>query len=231
MRIHYLQHVPFEEPGIIKDWAISKGYQFTGTKFFKDEELPALDEIDWLVIMGGPMSIYDEIIYTWLSKEKAFVKNAIEKGKTVIGICLGAQIIADVLGASVYKNNHKEIGWFPVKKIITGEKNIFSGLPEEFLAFHWHGETFDIPGQAIHLASSEPCKNQAFIYNNNVLGLQFHMEMKIENVRLIVENCSEEIVTGKYIQTTEEILSQNEQIFMNQHVLFENILNYLELPK
>jgi GMP synthase (glutamine-hydrolysing) len=146
MRIHYLQHVPFEEPGFFKEWSEAKDYQFTGTKFFEDDTLPALDDIDWLIIMGGPMSIYDEIIYPWLTKEKAYVKAAIEKGKTVIGVCLGAQIIADVLGASVYKNNYKEIGWFPVKKIISEEKNIFSDLPEEFLAFHWHGETFDLPG-------------------------------------------------------------------------------------
>ena len=218
MRIHYLQHVPFEGPGIIKNWIESKNYQLTNTKFFENDILPEVEEIDWLIIMGGPMSVKDEEEYAWLKKEKTFIKKAIKSEKIVIGICLGAQLIADVLGSKIYRNDNKEIGWFPVKKVHNnGEHDVFNNLPEEFLAFHWHGETFDMPEGAVHLAFSEACKNQAFLYNNKVLGLQFHLEVAKESILALIQNCKDELVPGKFIQSAEQMVSysDNEFIMLN----------------
>ena len=112
MNIHCIQHVPFENPGSIGDWIKHKGYRLSTTRLYGGESLPDIDPIDWVIIMGGPMGIYDEDKYPWLKEEKVFIKNALDKGKVVIGICLGAQLIAGVLGAKIYKNRYREIGYF-----------------------------------------------------------------------------------------------------------------------
>ena len=115
MRIHYFQHVPFEGLGSIEDWIRSEGYDLFSTRFYRNDPLPELDRIDWLIVMGGPMGANDDHIYPWLAAEKKFIGEAIKKGVRILGICLGAQLIASVLGARVYPNAHKEIGWFHVR--------------------------------------------------------------------------------------------------------------------
>lgn len=208
MHIHYLQHVPFEGLGSIETWATEHHHSLSATRFYQKEPLPGLAEFDWLIVLGGPMNIYEEDKYNWLRSEKLFIKEAITANKTVIGICLGAQLIADVLGAKVYKGEYKEIGWFPIE--LTEEAHsypVFADLPQQFTVFHWHGDTFDLPPGANHLAQSEGCPNQAFIYNHKVLGLQFHLESTPETVAQIIDNCRSEIVPGKYIQSPPEILA------------------------
>lgn len=206
MNIHYLQHVPFEDIGSIDAWARKEKHIVTGTHFFKKPAMPEIESIDALVVMGGPMNVYEEKEYPWLTVEKKYIEQAIKKNKSVIGICLGAQLISDVLGAKVYKNPHKEIGWFPVTKIPQAEKiPHVSALPRQFTAFHWHGDTFDVPKGAVLVASSKACVNQAFIYKEKVLGLQFHLEITAEGVRRLLKNCSDEIKDGEYIQSKEEI--------------------------
>src|SRR5665213_1473810 len=115
LRIHYFQHVHFEGPGNIEEWCNKHGHSLTATKFYEDFKLPSLTDIDWLVIMGGPMSVNDEEEITWLAAEKQFIQKAIQAEKTIIGICLGAQLLADVMGSKVYQNTYKEIGWFPIE--------------------------------------------------------------------------------------------------------------------
>lgn len=137
LRIHYFQHVAFEGLGCIEAWAFEKDYVRTRTKFYETYRLPEITTIDWLIIMGGPMSVHDEEGHPWLNEEKAFIKQAIEAGKTVIGICLGAQLIANVLGANVYPNRHKEIGWFDVTKTAQGKENyLVKDIESSFTAFH-----------------------------------------------------------------------------------------------
>ena len=104
MKIHYFQHVPFEGLGNIEDWIKSKGHTLSSTHFFKNDTLPQLSEIDWLIVMGGPMNVYEENLYPWLAAEKKFIAKAINEGLRVLGICLGAQLIAAALGAKVYPN-------------------------------------------------------------------------------------------------------------------------------
>ncbi|MCP4131494.1 MAG: type 1 glutamine amidotransferase [bacterium] len=197
-KIHYIQHVPFEDPACILDWAAKNDCEIQGTALYNGESLPEAMDFDLLLIMGGPMSIHDEEEYPWLKQEKMFVKKAIRENKKVIGICLGAQLIAQVLGAKVFQNQHREIGWFPV----TSREKFF---PETFYAFHWHGETFDIPEGAVHLAENEACTSQAFIYENRVLALQFHLESTGESVEKLLSHCSNELDNSKYVQSPEEI--------------------------
>lgn len=207
MRLHYLQHVPFEDLARIEDWARDRGHEVYRTLLFGGQELPGIDDFDWLVIMGGPMNIYEEDKYPWLAREKGFIREAISSNKIVLGICLGGQLIADVLGGKVRKNPYSEIGWYPVKLTPEGrESRILGVLPNSFMAFHWHGDTFEIPPQAIRAAESEACANQAFAFGK-AIGLQFHLESSMDSIDHLIKNCGDELVDGSYIQSPEEILS------------------------
>ncbi|ARV60559.1 amidotransferase [Nostocales cyanobacterium HT-58-2] len=226
MRIHYLQHVRFEGLGSIEQWAIEQGKIISATKFYNGDTLPSVDDIDWVIVMGGPMNIYEDDKYPWLTSEKKFIAEAIQKNKVVIGICLGSQLIADVLGSKVYKGQEKEIGWYPIQLTTEAKKSpVFEPLPESFTVFHWHGDTFDLPPGAIRLAYSEVCSNQAFIYGEKVLGLQFHLESTKDSVYQMIENCASEIVVGKYIQKPEEMLAQDDY-FIKINTAMCKILEY-----
>lgn len=221
LNIHYFQHVSFEGLGGIEEWITQKKHNLSSTRFYEDGVLPVLADIDWLIIMGGPMSVNDEKKYPWLTSEIQFIKNAILSGKTVIGICLGSQLIAKALGARVYKNLKKEIGWFNIR--LTPEaKNTkhFLDFKKEEKVFHWHGDTFDIPNDAILMASSEVCMNQAFILNNKVLALQFHLETTKESLEEMIKNGRDELVESEYIQTDETQLINEDLINHNNELLF-----------
>ncbi|MEH1901235.1 MAG: type 1 glutamine amidotransferase [Nostoc sp.] len=226
MRIHYLQHVPFEGLASIEQWLTKKDHILSATKFYNGDTLPSVDDLDWVIVMGGPMNIYEDDKYPWLTWEKHFIKEAINKNKIVIGICLGSQIIADVLGSKVYKGQEKEIGWYPIK-VTTEAQNypVFASFLASFTVFHWHGDTFDLPPGAVQLAYSEVCANQAFIYADRVLGLQFHLESTQDSVRQIIENCASELVTGKYIQKPEEMLARDDD-FSKINTAMYKILDY-----
>ena len=203
MRIAVLQHVPFEGPAAIADWAAARGFDVAVRHLYRGDPLPELSEFDMLVVMGGPMSANDEAALAWLAPEIARVGEAIASEKLVLGVCLGAQIIAKSLGAKVYKGRHKEIGWFPVQA--EAAHPLFAGLPSDFVAFHWHGETFDLPEKAVRLASTAATPNQAFAVGAKVLGLQFHMEATKESVEALLENASGEIGDGPYEQKPDAI--------------------------
>ena len=208
LNIHYFQHVPFEGLACIENWVFARNHVLSCTRFYEEHTLPDLDKIDWLIVMGGPMGVYDEALFPWLVVEKDFISKAIAKGKMVLGICLGAQLIAENLGAKVYPNTQKEIGWFPIRLTEAATRlNMFDGFASEFSVFHWHGDTFDLPGGATLLAESTACKNQAFIYKEKVLGLQFHFEVDALAVAGMVDGADAELVKGLYVQTADEILS------------------------
>jgi GMP synthase-like glutamine amidotransferase len=208
MKIDVLQHVLYEGPGAISEWAQSQGHEIRITEVYQ-ADLPAVDGIEFLVILGGPMNVHQEADYPWLAKERAFIKAAIEKGKVVLGICLGAQLLADALGGKVTKGEHVEIGWFPVEITDDGhELELMDGFPTRFIALHWHGDTFSIPPDSVHFASSTACKHQAFAYDEGrVVGLQFHCEETRESLALLMENAAADLVQGEWIETPKELLA------------------------
>lgn len=198
---HILQHVDFEYPGYILDWLQDKQHAVSYTRFYDDTFLPDVSVLDALIVMGGPMSAYDDDKYEWLKTEKSFIKECIARKKKVLGICLGSQILASVLGARVYPNAHKEIGFMPIKF----KKSALFGNVDEQTVFHWHGDTYDLPVGAELLASTDVTPNQAFIYKEHVLALQFHMEVTPVLLEAMINNGKNELKEGKYIQTDTEI--------------------------
>jgi GMP synthase (glutamine-hydrolysing) len=228
INIHAFQHVPFEGLSSIAEWIYTNGHTLSETKFFQNDPIPNVDAIDWLVVMGGPMGVHDEARYPWLVEEKRFIETAIKHEKTVIGICLGAQLIADVLGARVYPNQHKEIGWFPVEITEEGQASpLFRFLPKMFDVFHWHGDMFDIAQGSTLIARSEACPNQAFFYHDHVLGFQFHLEMNQQSIEAIIEHCADELVEGPYIQQAEEMLNHQDDVMLVNSAMNE-ILSRLQ---
>lgn len=226
MRAHYLQHVPFEGLGSIELWLQDTGYEISNTQFFNSGVLPDIEDIDLLVVMGGPMSVNDETGHPWLVEEKRFIKSTIEAGKSVLGICLGAQLIANSMGSNVFSNAEKEIGWFPVESVEAQSSSIFR-FPEVTEVFHWHGETFSLPVGAVQIAKSKGCENQAFQLGSNVVGLQFHLETTTTSAKAIVENCRDELVEGKYIQSEAEILAAPEERYSSINSLMASILSHI----
>lgn len=237
-RAHFIQHVPFEGLGYIEQCLIQRNYEITCTALYESADFPAKDDIDLLIIMGGPMSVNDEADYAWLAAEKAFIKQVVEAGIPTLGICLGAQLIANTFGANIYPNTVsgvkvKEIGWLPVEGVEQADKQNFQ-FPAQCNVFQWHGETFDLPQQATLLAKSAVCTNQAFQLGS-AIGLQFHLETTPESAEAIVEHCGDELmidatdqsVSGEFIQSKEKILSATKADYESMNHLMDNVLSYL----
>ncbi len=171
------------------------------------------------------MSVNDESTLPWLLSEKRFVRSAVERGIPVLGVCLGAQLVASALGARVYRNPQKEIGWFPIEATLN-TTNTFR-FPEKCIVFHWHGETFDLPSGAVRLAKSVTCENQAFQIAQHVIGLQFHLETTPESARALLDNCSDELVPGPYVQTESELREVPSAAYVEINSLMSKVLAYL----
>ncbi len=229
MRVHVLQHVPFEDVGSMSGWLEARRARLTCTRFFEDPVLPPLEGIDLMIAMGGPMSLNDEDALPWLRPEKALIRQAVERGLAVVGICLGAQLIASALGARVYPNARKEIGWFPVHAV-PGPAGVFS-FPETCRVFHWHGETFTLPAGAVHLARSTACENQAFQIGPRAVGLQFHLETTPESARSLLAHCRNELSPGPFVQTETEMLAVTEETYRSVNHLMDRLLDYVTRPR
>ncbi len=206
---YILQHVPFEKPGILEQLNAKIIKMYEG-----DYSLPKAADVELLIILGGPMGVHDN--YDWLIAEKKLIAEVIVLQKPILGICLGAQLIAQALRANVYPNkNGKEVGFKEVKKQV----NDYSFLPTELEVLHWHGDTFDLPDKAIRLYSSDACPNQAFVYQEKVIGLQFHMETTAATLNGLVESDSRYIKGNIFGYSKEEILktkiaAQNESVLL-----------------
>lgn len=228
MNVHYFQHVSFEGPGYIATWLSEQGHNITATFFFEEHyQLPDLSAIDALIVMGGPMSVYDDHLYPWLQEEKAFIEDAMQAGKKVLGICLGAQLTALCLGAFVPTALQKEIGWYNVQvapEAIKAAPHISALLAEQPVVFHWHGDKFDIPYGGYELAFSAANSNQGFVFKDHVLGLQFHLELTTDNLDQMLEHGRHELLEGTYIQP-EETIRASAYLIADNNKLMGNILD------
>jgi GMP synthase-like glutamine amidotransferase len=226
VRAHYLQHEPQEGLGSIGGWLAQRDFAIRGTMLHENEPLPRVSDFDLLIIMGGGMSANDDDRLPWLRGEKQLLRAALDADKKVLGICLGAQLISAALGSPDYGNAHKEIGWHPIRDVATGADKVFR-FPSACEAFHWHGETFDLPKDAVHLAESEACRNQAFQIGRQVIGLQFHLETTPETARQFVSTGRPDLAPGPYVQTEEEILSAPPEKYRELNKLMAGVLSHL----
>jgi GMP synthase-like glutamine amidotransferase len=227
-RLHSLQHVSFEDIGSIAEWALGRKMDIRRTKLWEGEELPDLGDFDWLVVLGGPMNADEESHYPWMQAEKELILRAILGGKYVMGICLGAQLMARVLGARVESNPDKEIGWFPVTLTEAGRQSrFFAGFPERWTAVHWHGDCFQIPAGCRCLLSSEACDHQAFAYSDKVLGVQCHFEYTRSGMDRMVEYCGHEVAPGKFVQPLNEMTKNDDEYFRLRDHLWRLLENYI----
>jgi len=178
MSIAVIRHVPFEDIGRIGEAVRAEALE---VRYFDPGDAPDPLAYQALIVMGGPMSANDDL--PWIAAEIGCIRRAIDAGRPVLGVCLGAQMIARALGARVYRNPRKEIGWYPIHWTDTGATDpLFRGLPNPLPVFHWHGETFDLPAGAEWLAYSEACRHQAFRWSSHVYALQFHVEVTPEMI-------------------------------------------------
>lgn len=192
MHVHYLQHAVFEGLGSIAAWLEERGHSATAVHLYRGDPLPAPDAVEWLIVMGGPMGVYDDGDCPWLAAEREFIAGAIAGGRRVLGVCLGAQLMAAALGARVSSGACREIGWHSVYLTPEGRRSaLFEGLPDAFEAFHWHSDSFAIPARALHAAYSRACAHQALVYGPRALGLQFHLETTAAAARDMLVNCGD----------------------------------------
>lgn len=227
LNVQCFMHVPCEGPGVIAGWAREKGHDLRFTRMYNNEPLPVAGAVDLAVIMGGPMNVYDYHVYPWMEDEIKWVERFIGTGKPVLGICLGAQLIAAALDAEVVPGKEKEIGWHTVEFLpALGDFRIWRSLPASRKAFHWHGDTFTIPVGATRIASSRAFPNQGFIFGRQVIALQFHLEVTPEDVAGMVSHFREDLTPAPHVQTAREILAEKKHYRENQELMFR-LLDYL----
>jgi GMP synthase-like glutamine amidotransferase len=224
MHILCLQHVPFETPSTIADWAIARRHALRIELMGEAVRLPRLADVDMLVLMGGPMSVHDTATLPWLEDEKQYLRRALALGKRVLGVCLGAQLIADALGAPVTRNRYREIGWFPLQRSEGLPDHLAALLPRSMNAFHWHGETFALPPGAVRLASSAACANQLFVIGDTVLGMQCHLEVTPEDAGELADACADELIDAPYVQDMKTITGQPQR-FASANVALVKMLD------
>jgi GMP synthase-like glutamine amidotransferase len=187
--------------------------------------LPELQSLDCLVVMGGPMSAWEEDRYRWLRAEKRLIESMIREDKPVLGICLGAQLVAQVLGARAYRGDIPEIGWFAVQATReSADHPVGRCLPDAFETFLWHADSFDLPEGAVHLARSTVFEHQAFAYGS-ALALQFHLEARPDWVGRIAARDARQLVPGPSVQGLERILSAPPAVYRDNNRLMDRLLD------
>lgn len=222
MRVRIIQHVAHEGPGSVVAWCAERAAEVAYSRLWESTVLPGIDDFDVLVVLGGPMSVNDEATLPWLTAEKQLIADAVAAGRSVLGICLGAQLIAAALGAKVYVNAEPEIGWHVVRAV-SGPATPFS-WPRRLVVFHWHGETFDLPPKATLLASSFACFHQAFCVGQRVVGLQFHPEATRDSVAALVTAGGHDLPAGDFVQSPAAMLAGSDEAYEQGQQLLRSVL-------
>lgn len=236
LRVHYFQHIAGEGFGSCYDYFKQHHAQISATEFFalpvdfslEIEALPNIEDVDLLMIMGGTMSVNDEANYPWLKIEKRWLRRYLATGKPVIGLCLGGQLIANALGASVSKNRFQELGWTTVRRVPYTPKECFQ-VPDEIQVMQWHSETFEIPKGAIHLAENAVCRNQMYQIGSNVLGFQFHPEITPHALHLLLDTEEEGVAFKKspYVQSFDELKKTTKEHYRLGNQLLNRAIDYV----
>lgn len=225
MRIQFILHAEFESPGVIADWVDQKGFEAHYCRPFAEESIPDVNEFDWLVVMGGPQSPLELELYPYLKGEMELIEHTLSTNKPILGICLGAQLIGEVLGAPTERSPHKEVGIFPIQLTEEGQKDpLFQGFPAEFPVVHWHNDMPGLTQEARVLALSQGCPRQIIKYTNQVYAFQCHLEPTQQDIAGMIKHCESDLVHGKYVQSKQDLLAGD---FSSINSLMHSILDGL----
>lgn len=235
--VHYFQHIEGEDLGSCEEYLIQHyRAKITTTAFYalppntvlEFDALPEIEDVDLLIVMGGTMSANDEKVFPWLRTEIAWIKDYINAGKPIIGLCLGAQLIAKSLGATVKTNPEKERGWRDVYATSPKSSDCFA-IPQTIRVLQWHSETFTLPEHAIHLAQNEVCQNQIFQYHKNVIGFQFHPEVTTTTLQMFFDSLHEDIAKyqGPFVEPIEKTLNVAPEQYHAGQTLLNRAIDYV----
>jgi GMP synthase (glutamine-hydrolysing) len=216
MRLHIIMHESFEAPGAIELWAREREHEISYTRLYNGDTLPAECDFDFLVIMGGPQSpktTTDECLHFDAPRETVLIQKAVNEGKIVLGVCLGAQMLGDAMGGHFEHSPEREIGAFPLTLTEDGKQDpLFSEFPEKFVVGHWHGDMPGLTPDSKILAKSEGCPRQIVRYKPKVYGFQCHAELTPKDIEALIENSTEELEKYKdlpYVQSPEQLRSND----------------------
>ncbi|MCF6096939.1 type 1 glutamine amidotransferase [Thermovorax subterraneus] len=233
MQVLVIQNVAQEGPGIITEIFLKKGLRLDVRIMDQPGAIlpKTISGYKALIILGGPMGAYEEEKYPYLCQVQELIHDAIDRRRPVLGICLGGQLIARALGAVVKPNVVKEIGWYKIHLTEAGKKaSLFQDLPEEFWAFQWHGDTFDIPEGASLIAEGDTCINQAFIYRDCALALQFHLEVTPIIINQWSEIYQEELIDFGGIEAVDQLKNETKKLWReNKEVFYRFWMNFCRL--
>lgn len=225
MKIVFIIHAEFEKPGHIADWAKRNNHPMQEVHTYKGEALPHVNDFDFLVVMGGPQSPLKIDQAPYLANEIELIKQAIAHQKRIMGVCLGAQLIAEALGAKTEQSPHREIGMYPIKMLSEAQHDpVFRHFPKQLNVMHWHSDMPGIAEGAVLLASSEGCPRQVFRHGDRIYGFQCHFEMTPELIEGMIVNCPEDLRVGSYIRSKEELLQSDCKLMNTQ---LEGVLDYM----
>lgn len=229
MNVVVFQHVSFEGLGALAPWLAQREAVITTVTQFVAEAIvpPPVTTVDLLIVLGGPMSVHDTAEHPWLLAEKTYLRQALAAGVPTLGICLGAQLIAEQSGARVLKNPQPEIGWWPVRWA-EATRIFWPDEPDETRVFHWHGETFSLPAGAERLGASAACENQGFILpGGRAVGLQFHLEMTKDTVADLIEHSPGELIEAPFVASAQTIQAEPSLSYVHNQHLMAQLLDFL----
>jgi GMP synthase (glutamine-hydrolysing) len=232
-----VKHIAQEGPGLIGRYFIDDGWELRTIELGNGEKLPdSLHDVSAVIILGGPMNVDEEDVYPFLKEEEKFIRKVLIEEIPMLGICLGAQLIAKTCSAAVTKASEKEIGWYHVKLTEEGqEDSLFRGLPKNITVFQWHEDTFELPDNGVLLAQSKKCRNQAFRIGNDVYGLQFHIEVTDDMIEIWMKGEEGKVNVEKIMSDTEKVRDdfeqQVKQIYLNFKALIESAIRIKRVMK
>lgn len=226
MRIHYFIHADFEKLGAIKEWANQRGHILKETNTYRGEKLPEVDEFDFLIIMGGPQNACQIADYPYLENEVQLIKQAITSRKIVLGVCLGAQLIAEALGGKTQPSPQREVGVFPITLTAAAQHDaVFKDFPAQFPVMHWHNDMPGLTSDMVLLATSEGCPCQAFRYDDHVYGLQFHCELTQNLVASMIDHCGNDLQAAQFVKSPDKLLLEDfSMINQKMHIILDRLV-------
>src|SRR6185312_16957954 len=227
-KVLIVQHSSSTVAGTLLDWLKIKKIDYQLFRADHETNWPSVNDFTWLIVLGGAMNVDEEHLHPWLASEKKLINEAIQKGRKILGLCLGAQLIAEVLGSQVHRHEHWEVGWHSVK--IENSHALLNFSSAELKAFQWHGYRFHLPEGAVRIATNSACKDQGFIYGDRVIGLQFHPESSCEwIVECATDTDDEPYPEGPYVQKAIDVLSEITQQKALQNWFYQLLENMCEL--